>query len=129
MEIPKDCQYTKEHEWVRVEGNVATVGVSDYAQSQLGDVVFLELPLQGDTVTKGDPCGVIESVKAANDIFSPVTGEVSQHNGALQGQPELVNSDCYGEGWIVQIEMTHLEEIDDLMNADQYTAYLAEEQE
>lgn len=128
MEFPDDLKYTKEHEWVKVEGNVAAVGVTDYAQEQLGDIVYLELPEEGESVTKGDGFGVVESVKAVSDVYAPVSGEVAEINDSLKERPETVNEDAYGEGWLVKIDMANIEELDDLMDYKAYQAFIREEQ-
>jgi glycine cleavage system H protein len=129
MEFPEDVKYSKEHEWVLVEGKVATVGVTDYAQDQLGDIVFVELPAVGDKVSKEDAFGVVESVKAVSDIYAPVSGKVLEVNDDLPENPEMLNEDPYGDGWIIKIEMSDPEELDDLMNAAEYEQYVAEEKE
>jgi len=129
MEFPEDLKYSKEHEWVLVEGNVATVGITDYAQDQLGDIVFVELPAIGDKVSKEDAFGVVESVKAVSDIYAPVSGKVVEINDDLPENPEMVNEDPYGDGWIIKIEMSDPEELQDLMSANEYEEYVAEEKE
>lgn len=126
MNIPNDCKYTKEHEWVRVDNSSATIGITDYAQHQLGDVVFVELPEEGDTTNKGEPLGVVESVKAVSDIYAPVSGEISEINSALKDAPETINTDCYDTAWLVKIDMATLEELDDLLTPEQYAAHLAD---
>jgi glycine cleavage system H protein len=129
MEFPEDLKYSKEHEWVLVEGSVATVGITDYAQDQLGDIVFVELPAVGDKVSKEDAFGVVESVKAVSDIYAPVSGKVVEVNDDLPENPEMLNEDPYGDGWIIKIEMNDLEELQDLMTAAEYEEYVAEEKE
>ena len=129
MEFPEDLKYSKEHEWVLVEGNVATVGITDYAQDQLGDIVFVELPAIGDKVSKEDAFGVVESVKAVSDIYAPVSGKVVEVNDDLPENPEMVNEDAYGDGWIIKIEMSDPDELQDLMSASEYEEYVAEEKE
>ncbi len=129
MEFPEELKYTKEHEWVLVEGNVATVGITDYAQDQLGDIVFVELPAIGDKVSKEDAFGVVESVKAVSDIYAPVSGKVVEVNDDLPDNPEMVNEDPYGDGWIIKIEMNDPEELQDLMSAAEYEEYVAEQKE
>ena len=129
MEFPEDLKYSKEHEWVLVEGSVATVGITDYAQDQLGDIVFVELPAVGDKVSKEDAFGVVESVKAVSDIYAPVSGKVLEVNDDLPENPEMLNEDPYGDGWIIKIEMSDREELDDLMTAAEYEQYVAEEKE
>ena len=129
MEFPEDLKYSKEHEWVLVEGGVATVGITDYAQDQLGDIVFVELPAVGDKVSKEDAFGVVESVKAVSDIYAPVSGKVVEVNDDLPENPEMLNEDSYGDGWIIKIEMNDLDELQDLMTAAEYEEYVAEEKE
>lgn len=128
MEFPDDLKYTKEHEWVKMDGNIATVGITDYAQDQLGDVVYLEFPEEGEAVTKGDAFGVVESVKAVSDIYAPVSGEVVELNDPVKEGPEVLNEDPYGEGWLVRVEMSNLEELDELLDSKAYQAYIKEEQ-
>lgn len=128
MDVLDNLKYTKEHEWVRTEnGNVITVGITDYAQAQLGDVVYLELPEKGETVTRGESCGVVESVKAVSDIYAPATGDVVEINDALKQNPARVNEDCFGEAWMFKVEVASLEELDELLDHTQYAAYIAEE--
>ena len=115
--------YTKEHEWIRVDGDIATVGVTDFAQGQLGDVVFVEVPEAGRHVSQGGEAAVVESVKAASDVYSPVSGEVTEGNSAVVDEPALVNSDPEGEGWFFKLRLADTNELNDLMNADQYKAY------
>ena len=129
MEFPEDLKYSKEHEWVLVEGKVATVGITDFAQDQLGDIVFVELPAVGDKVSKEDAFGVVESVKAVSDIYAPVSGKVLEANDDLPENPEMINEDPYGDGWIIKIEMNDPEELNDLMTATEYEEYVAEEKE
>ena len=129
MEFPEDLKYSKEHEWVLVEGGVATVGITDYAQDQLGDIVFVELPAVGDKVSKEDAFGVVESVKAVSDIYAPVSGKVVEVNDDLPENPEMLNEDSYGDGWIIKIEMNDPDELLDLMTAAEYEEYVAEEKE
>ena len=120
LEFRDDVKYTKEHEWVKLEGDVATVGITDYAQRQLGDVVFIELPDAGTQVEQMKPFGVIEAVKAVSDIFSPITGEVTEVNSELQTQSNLINSDPYGQGWIIKIKIKDPKELDTLMPLADY---------
>jgi glycine cleavage system H protein len=129
MEFPEDLKYTKEHEWVLIEGGTATVGITDYAQDQLGDIVFVELPAVGDKVSKEDAFGVVESVKAVSDIYAPLSGKVIEVNDDLPDDPEMLNEDPYGDGWIIRIELTDPDEIEDLMTAAEYEQYVAEEKE
>jgi glycine cleavage system H protein len=120
----KDLKFTKDHEWIRVEGEIAIIGISDYAQKELGDVVYVELPPVGETMEKGDVCSNIESVKAVSDIYCPVTGEIVEANTALENAPEIVNKDPYGDGWIFKVRMDDSSQLGELMNSDQYDEYL-----
>lgn len=122
MEFPLDLKYTTEHEWVRVRDEVAVVGITEYAQSELGDVVFVELPEVGAHVKKGAAFGVVESVKSVSDLFAPVSGEVVNVNRALADHPEKVNEDPYGDGWMIEIRMDDPTELDDLLDASAYAA-------
>jgi len=126
MELPEDLKYTREHEWVSIEENVATVGITDHAQEQLGEVVFVELPGVGDRVEKSEPFGVVESTKAVSDIYAPLTGEVTEVNDDLPDSPELVNEDPYGDGWMVKITIGEDTDLDDLMTAEEYRQYIEE---
>lgn len=123
--IPEDLRYTKEHEWVRPEGDALRVGVTDYAQQALGDIVFVTLPDVGAHVTAGVPCGEIESTKSVSDVYAPVSGSVVARNDALDGSPELVNSDAYGDGWMIEIRPDDPAEIDALLDADGYRGTLS----
>ena len=125
--IPEDNRYAKSHEYVHVEGDVGTIGISDYAQKELGDVVFVELPQVGSQLELGDELGSIESVKAVSELFSPVTGEVIEVNEALAEKPELVNTDPYGDGWMVRIRLSAADEADELMNAEEYDEFVEKE--
>ncbi len=127
MNIPDDLKYTKEHEWVKLEGKTATIGVTDYAQEQLGDVVYVELPEEGEELAKDDTFGSIESVKAVSDCYSPVAGAVSDVNSVLTDSPEILNEDCYGEGWLVKVKIADPSDLDDLMDHEEYKAFVAEE--
>lgn len=120
---PEDRRYTQEHEWVRLEGDTAVVGITDFAQQQLGDVVYVDLPEVGAAVEQNRPFGSIDSVKTASDLFSPLTGEVLEVNEAASDNPELVNSDPYGEGWMLRVRPRDTAELDALMTAEQYTEY------
>lgn len=117
--------FTDEHEWIDVEGEIATVGITDYAQEQLGDIVFVELPAEGATFDKGDDAAVVESVKAASDVYCPVSGEVIEANGALEGEPALVNSDAEEDGWFFKLRLTDPAELDSLMNEAAYAKFVA----
>jgi glycine cleavage system H protein len=115
-------RFTKNHEWLRIEANIGTVGITDYAQQQLGDIVFVELPQPGSPVVKGSAAAVVESVKAASDVYSPISGEVVETNPALSSNPALINSDPMGEGWFFKVKIFHPEELEDLMDANAYNA-------
>lgn len=122
MNIPTDLRYCPSHEWVRLDGNIATVGISDHAQQELSDVVFVELPVVGRAVDAGDPAAVVESVKAASDIYAPVGGEIVEVNAEVETAPELVNSDPYGKGWIFKLRVNNPAEVAALMDAAAYQA-------
>jgi len=124
---PPEFLYTKEHEWIQVDESVGTIGITDFAQTELGDVVFVELPKLGDHVSAGESFGTVESVKAVSEIFSPVSGEVTDVNGKLQNNPELINSDPHGDAWLVRVHLADRREIDKLMTADEYEAYIEKE--
>lgn len=124
MEFDPGCRYSEEHEWVRLEGEEAVIGISDFAQSQLSDVVYVELPEVGDSFERGEVLATIESVKAASDVFMPVGGEVLETNSVLEDTPGLVNEDPYGEAWLVRIRVADPAQIDDLMDADAYRAFV-----
>jgi glycine cleavage system H protein len=127
VNTPQDLRYTAEHEWVRAtEGATVRVGITDYAQSALGDIVFVSLPSVGTAVTPGQPLGEVESTKSVSDVFAPVAGTVLTRNDALESQPELLNSDPYGEGWILEIEVADLGVLDTLLSADAYQALVDE---
>jgi glycine cleavage system H protein len=126
MEFPSNVKYTSEHEWIRFEGDVAYVGITDYAQDQLGDIVFVDIPTVGETLAKGDTFGTIEVVKTISDLFIPVGGEVLEQNEALADNPELVNNDPYGEGWIVKLKPADPAEADALLDAEAYKALINE---
>jgi glycine cleavage system H protein len=129
MEIPKELRYSEEHEWATIDENIATIGITDYAQEQLGDIVYIELPETGTQVTKGDKFGVVESVKAVSDLYSPVTGTVVTVNTGLPNTPETINEEPYGDGWMIRVEMSNPEELDDLMNAAEYEKFIEEAEE
>ena len=120
-----EIKFTEDHEWVRIEGDVAMVGITEYAQEQLGDIVFVELPEVGAAISQGDEAAVIESVKAASDIYAPISGEVGQVNGALDADPAIVNQDAQGDGWLFTMSISDAGELDNLMEADAYEAFTA----
>jgi glycine cleavage system H protein len=123
--VPTDLRYTKDHEWVRVDGDEATVGITEYAASQLGDIVFVELPDAGRSLAQFAAFGVVESVKAVSDLFAPLSGEVTATNDALAGAPELVNSEPFGGGWMIRIRLTAPDEVDELLDPAAYDALIA----
>ncbi len=122
MNFPADLKYTSDHEWIRVEGNVATIGVSDHAQGELGDVVYIDVAESVSEVTKGEAFGTIEAVKTVADLFAPISGKVIEVNRSLNDAPDTVNKDPYGDGWMVKIEMSNPSELDELMDVETYTA-------
>ena len=122
MNVPAELMYTKEHEWIRVEGEEAYVGITDYAQSQLGDIVFVEVETEGDNLEAGDTFGSIEAVKTVSDLYMPVSGEVLEFNSELEDQPDLVNKDPYGKGWIIKVKIEDEAQLDGLLSADAYKA-------
>jgi glycine cleavage system H protein len=124
MKIPADLKYTQDHEWVRVDGDIAIVGVTDFAQGELGDVVFVEIETEGETLDKGETFGTVEAVKTVSDLFMPVGGEVTEVNQALADEPELVNKDPYEGGWMIKVKMGDASELDDLMDAKGYQKML-----
>ena len=129
MTFPEDLQYTRDHEWTRLQGNRITVGITDFAQDQLGDVVYVELPEVGDVVKKGEAFGVVESTKAVSDLFAPVSGTVVEVNRPLADAPETVNEDAYEEGWMIVVEISDPKELAELMDAAAYRKFVEEEQE
>jgi len=126
MGYPKDRRYTKEHEWIEVKGDLATISITDHAQHELGDVVFVELPKPGTKIEAGKSFGTVESVKAVSEIYAPATGEVIEANGELQNSPEKINSDPHGAAWLIKVRLTNASGIRDLMEAAAYEAYIAE---
>ncbi len=128
MNFPKELRYTKDHEWARVEGGVAVVGITDFAQTKLGSIVFVDLPAPGKTVKKGDTLAAIDSVKAVADVFAPLTGEVDSVNESLRERPEVINEDPYGDGWMVKLRIADAGEVTGLMAADAYETFVAEEE-
>lgn len=126
MEFPKNLRYSEEHEWVRVEGNKAYIGITEFAQSELGDIVFVELPEVGDTIKQDEPFGSVESVKTVSELYAPVSGTVVEVNGELEDAPELVNSSPYDKAWMIVVEMSDASELDKLMDADKYAEMVKE---
>jgi glycine cleavage system H protein len=127
MDFPKDLKYTKEHEWVREEDGAVVVGITDYAQDSLGDVVYVEFPQEGGTVTKDEPFGVVESVKAVSDLYSPVSGTVIEVNDAIVDSPEVINEDPYGDAWMIKVEVGNPPETTELWTAEEYQKHIEEE--
>ncbi len=125
MNIPVDLKYTKDHEWVRVEGDIAIVGITDYAQDQLGDIVFVEIETEGETLEKEETFGTIEAVKTVSDLFMPVNGEVIEVNATLADTPENVNREAYGEGWLIKLKFSEASQLDELMSAEEYEALVS----
>lgn len=124
---PEDCRYTQEHEWVRVDGELATVGITHHAQDQLGDLVYVDLPEVGATLNQDKPFGSVDSVKTASDLFSPISGEVVEVNGTVVNDPGIVNADPFGEGWMIRVRPSDPAEVESLMNAEQYSEYTRED--
>ena len=124
MNLPENLKYTKEHEWVRVEGDAAYVGITDFAQGELGDIVFVEIETEGEELDKGETFGTVEAVKTVSDLFMPVGGKVAEFNTELEDEPELVNKDPYGKGWMIKIEMSDNADLNDLMDAAAYQKML-----
>lgn len=124
--IPGDLKYTKEHEWIKIDGEVATIGITDHAQTELGDITFVELPDVGKAVKQSDSCATVESVKAASDIYTPLSGKISAVNESLQDTPEVINQSPYEAGWICKVDITNAGEADNLMSAQDYEEYLKE---
>lgn len=120
MNIPQELKYTKDHEWVKVDGDVATVGITDFAQGELGDIVYVEIETEGETLDKEEVFGSVEAVKTVSDLFMPLSGEIVEFNEALEGGPETVNTDPYNEGWMIKIKLSDTSELDDLLSADAY---------
>ncbi len=124
MNFPANYKYTKDHEWAKVDGNVVTIGVTDHAQSSLGDIVFVDLPQVGRQLKKGEALGVVESIKAVSDIYSPITGKVVEVNSALKDEPAMVNKDPHGSAWLIKVELTDASSMNDLMDATAYSEHV-----
>lgn len=120
MNVPAELKYTKDHEWVKVEGDIATVGITDFAQSELGDIVYVEIETVGETLAQEATFGTVEAVKTVSDLFMPVSGEVIEFNAAIESSPEVVNNDSYGKGWMIKVKMSKPSELDNLLSAEQY---------
>lgn len=126
MNIPENLKYTKEHEWVKIDGDIATVGITEYAQGELGDIVFVEIETEGETLDKDETFGTVEAVKTVSDLFMPVGGEIIEKNESLDDSPETINKDAYGDGWMVKIKIADMAEVEDLMDAAVYKDLIAE---
>lgn len=124
MNIPADLKYTKDHEWCKIEGDEVTIGITDFAQSELGDIVFVEVETEGEELDKEEVFGSVEAVKTVSDLFMPISGEVIAFNDELESNPEVVNSDPYGEGWMIKVKASNPSELDELMSAEEYKALL-----
>ena len=129
MDFPEGLKYSKEHEWVLVEDDVAIIGITEFAQGELGDIVFVELPEVGEKISKDDPFGSLESVKAVSDIFAPISGTVVEINDALPDSPETINEDPYGDGWMIKVQMTDMTELKDLMSPEDYAEFIKQQNE
>lgn len=129
MKIPTELRYTPEHEWIRAEGDIGTVGITDYAQDQLGDIVYLDLPAAGTSLEKGGKLGEVESVKAVSDLYAPVSGEVLEVNQAAVDEPESVNADPYGKGWLIKLRLSNAAELDTLLSNEAYDEHITREME
>ncbi|MCB9188952.1 MAG: glycine cleavage system protein GcvH [Flavobacteriales bacterium] len=120
MNVPAELKYTKDHEWIRVEGDVATIGITDFAQGELGDIVYVEVETEGETLDQEEVFGTVEAVKTVSDLFMPVAGEVIEFNGELESNPEVVNSDPYGAGWMIKVKLSDSSQVNSLLSADEY---------
>lgn len=121
MNIPQNLKYTKDHEWVSIDGDIATVGVTDFAQSELGDIVFVEIETEGETLSKEEVFGSVEAVKTVSDLFMPLSGEIIEFNSSLESNPEVVNTDAYGEGWMIKVKLSDPNELEGLLDASSYS--------
>ena len=124
MNVPAELKYTKDHEWIKVEGDTVTIGITDFAQGELGDIVYVEVETEGETLAIEEVFGTVEAVKTVSDLFMPVSGEVTAFNEAIESTPESVNNDPYGDGWMIKVKMSDLSELDDLLSAEAYQAIL-----
>ncbi len=120
MNIPADLKYTKDHEWIKIDGDTVTIGITDFAQGELGDIVYIEVETEGETLAREEVFGTVEAVKTVSDLFMPVSGEVIEFNEAIESSPESVNGDAYGVGWMIKVKVSNPEELDDLLSAEQY---------
>lgn len=129
IEIPEELKYTDEHEWAKIEDELVVIGITDYAQDALGEIVYIELPSEGDEITKGDSFGGVESTKSVSDLYAPVSGEVIEINESLLDSPETINEDPYGEGWLIKVRIRDSDELDELMDSEQYSEFIEKETE
>jgi glycine cleavage system H protein len=121
MNVPADLKYTKDHEWVKIDGDTVTIGITDFAQGELGDIVYVEVETEGETLAKDEVFGTVEAVKTVSDLFMPVSGEITEFNESIESTPETVNNDAYGAGWMVKVKLSNPSELDDLLSAEQYS--------
>jgi glycine cleavage system H protein len=126
MQFPEEFRYTKDHEWISLDGDIATVGITDFAQRELGDIVYVEIETQGETVDQGEVFGTVEAVKTVSDLFMPATGVIEEVNEALQSEPELVNSDPYGKGWMIRIRLENTDDFNNLLSASEYAEMIGQ---
>ena len=124
MNVPAELKYTKDHEWIKIEGDVATIGITDFAQGELGDIVYVEVETEGETLDIEEVFGTVEAVKTVSDLFMPLSGEVIEFNESLEGNPEAVNGDAFGNGWMIKVKMSDTSEVENLLSADQYKEIL-----
>ncbi|MGB7292008.1 MAG: glycine cleavage system protein GcvH [Thermodesulfobacteriota bacterium] len=127
IEIPEELKYTDEHEWAKIEDELVVIGITDYAQDALGEIVYIELPSEGDEITKGDSFGGVESTKSVSDLYAPVSGEVVEVNESLLDSPETINEDPYGDGWLIKVRIHDSDEFDELMDSEQYSEFIEKE--
>ena len=120
MDVPAELKYTKDHEWIKIEGDTVTIGITEFAQGELGDIVYVEVETEGETLAREEVFGTVEAVKTVSDLFMPVSGEVTAFNEAIEDAPESVNNDPYGDGWMIKVQLSDASELDDLLSADQY---------
>ena len=124
MNIPENLKYTKDHEWLKIDGDIATIGITDFAQGELGDIVYVEVETEGETLDKEEVFGTVEAVKTVSDLFMPISGEIIEFNEAIESTPESVNNDAYGDGWMIKVKMTNTSEVEELLSADDYKALI-----
>ena len=125
MNVPADLKYTKDHEWIKIDGDVVTIGITDFAQGELGDIVYVEVETEGESLAKEEVFGTVEAVKTVSDLFMPVSGEVIEFNESIESAPESVNNDAYGDGWMIKVKISDSSELDDLLSAEDYSAIIS----